>query len=294
MLSSTDLSAALAQAPNTFARQLSRGRTLSPDSPFPFACRGCGQLCCTNQDILVLPPEAWRINWSLARQGREHILPVWGDTFLGSSTGLPVRMIRFFRERRTGETICPFALEATMRRGQRSRGRPDRRLQLCAIREARPVPCRLYPLGRVRMVSQSTGATEQVEYRVVRADCPGWKNAAAGEPVCGGYAPAPADQTVASWIAEQIPAWVEEEQGAYLQVLNALMAVELHAPTDDARSGWLSENLALNLIGPLLYVEPPAPADPAADHDTVMARLADLVKRVTSAVEPLLSAKARA
>ncbi len=288
MVPSADIATALAQSSNRFARQLSQGQTLLPDSPFPFACRGCGQLCCTDQDILVLPPEAWRINWSLVRQGREHIIPVWGDTFPGGSTGLPVRMIHFL-PRHGGGNVCPFAVEAATRRGRR-----PHRLLLCAIREARPIPCRLYPLGRVRMVSQSTGATERVEYRVVRADCPGWKDASASELVCGGYAPTSAYQTIGSWITGQMPTWVEAEQQAYLEVLNTLMASQLHAPTDDAPDGRLSENLTVNLVGPLLYLEPPTPADPAADHDVVMAHLAGLVERVTATVEPLLSARVRA
>ena len=282
-LSDVELDSALAESNNNFARLMASKNQVAPGDPMPFSCRGCGRLCCVDQDILTMPPEAWRINWSLARQGLGDLIPYWGDTFPGGSSGVPVRMIRFVGPGGRGHCLCPFSLPAPRRQGADA----SKLLLRCQVREARPNACRIYPLGRIGCTDPDTRTVSFAGYRVMAGDCPGWAPAGRGKLVLAGYAPAPEGQTVADWVRAQIPDWVDEERDAYLAVLDELTARRLHAPTGDNPDGKLSEHLAVYLMGPLLYIEPPVPEDPADDHRVVMGNLATLVDRVSATVERL-------
>ncbi len=238
-------------------RGFAEGQPIGADDPFGFACRGCGHLCCAEKTVLVMPPEAVRIHWHIAR--RDLGIAHWGALFLGGSSGLPVMALRFDHPGRR----CVFS--RTVRVHGRALG------ALCLLREARPGPCRTYPLGRAFTLEPATGVTT-TEYRVTHL-CPGF-DPASPEGLPDLQRPAPAGQTVASWLAGQLDPDQEAEKVHYLSsVVPAFMQARLHAPTEDQPAGRLPEALALRVLGPLLYPELPMPADPKDDHAAVIAWL---------------------
>ena len=258
---------------NPLFRKLQAMPVIAPDAPFHFACRGCGQHCCVDQEILLAPPEFWRMAWHLQRTGL--VKHGWAEIFPGGSSGLPVAQIVFRREDR--RTICPFA--ATAYESSPSGGRRRvKGLQFCAIREARPAPCRVYPLARAYSLDPKTGAKE-VEYRQAIQACPGFTPAAPGEPTAPGYAPAPEGQTAESWLAGQTRTDLDDERQTYAHiVLPAFMAAHAHLATADQPEGRLPEGLVVRVLGTLFYSAGPAPDDPAGDHAAVMQRLLRLAE----------------
>jgi len=100
--------------------------------------------------------------------------------------------------------------------------------------------------------------------------CPGFDpNSREGVPEL--KRPAPAGQTVSSWLAGQLQPDLEAEKQFYLErVIPAFMEHGLHAPTEDSPSGCLSERVALSLLGPLFYPTLRPPEDMVSDHATVM------------------------
>ena len=241
---------------------LMQGAAIGAEDVFGFACRGCGHLCCTNKTVLVAPPEALRIQWRIARNN----LPQrrWGQISLGGSTGLPVVSLRFDDPGRR----CVFS------RTVRVRGRTVG--ALCTIRDARPGPCRIYPLGRAQLYHIESLEFKS-EYRIVE-HCPGFDpNAEEGVPEL--KQPAPEGQTVSAWLAGQLQPEVETEKQFYLErVIAAFMARRLHAPTEDNPAGGLPKRLALALLGPMFYPTLRAPEEPGDDHKRVMQWLASLVE----------------
>jgi Fe-S-cluster containining protein len=228
------------------------GEAVTADDPFGFACRGCGHLCCTRQGLGIQR---------------------WGNLFLGGSTGLPVLSLRFDHP----GNRCVFS------RTVRVRGRTVG--ALCTIRDARPGPCRIYPLGRAFIYNPAGGEAE-TEYRLVHR-CPGFDpNSREGVPEL--KRPAPEGQTVSSWLAGQLQPDLEAEKQFYLErVIPAFMERGLHAPTEDSPSGRLPERLALPLLGPLFYPMLRPPEDLISDHATVMKWLQTLTIAAGALTEQL-------
>jgi Fe-S-cluster containining protein len=233
-------------------------------APFPFACRGCGKLCCADKNVLVSPPEAARLAWHLEREGLEQAYPrsQWGVLVLGSSTGLPVLKLNFARrtEEPDGPRLCPF-LDTLP--GQSQHG-------LCRVHPARPTACRLFPLGRLFALQG-----ERERFALLER-CPGFEPAGSGETTPPGYAPAPAEQTIQSWANQAAHPEMDIEKKRYVQVLRAYLGLGLHTPTRDNPSGQLSERAALFLGPALFYRIPAAPEEPNQDHTSILDWLAAL------------------
>ena len=121
-------------------------RYLERDAPFPFRCAGCGGCCRQRGDIVLSGYDLYR----LARQMR---LPpkiaarAFCKVYIGQVSRLPVAHLA---PAPAEGGNCPFL----------TGGR-------CAVHEARPLACALYPLGqeisregRVRYYFQNTGCGE--------------------------------------------------------------------------------------------------------------------------------------
>lgn len=266
---------------NPLFRSFLEGRPISPADHFPFSCRGCGHLCCTDQTILLTPPEAARIMWFLARTPdvTERVETLyhgeWAEIFPGGSTGMATLRIAFHPKnpkRPQGDRVCPFLALVF---GGDPQNPKFLDMGWCTVRGARPGACQIYPLGRVMMLDPNTCGTAvprvaAQEYRILTR-CPGFERPQPGEALPPGYAPAPADQTVLSWSAGQLNAEAEAEKNLYLfRVVGEFIKRGLHAPTPDNPDGRLSDAHAIQLGTDILYNPPPPPADPAEDHRTIM------------------------
>ena len=130
-------------------------RLLARETPFSYACNGCGR-CCHDKRITLSPYE-------LARLAR--------------AAGKPTRAIL---EEHTDEA-------GTVLRFEEGRGCTFLRNGACTVHEGRPLACRLYPLGRV--VSQGREAFVELEPHPETegtygeaGDVAAWVKAQGGEP----------------------------------------------------------------------------------------------------------------
>lgn len=237
------------------------------DAPFPFVCRGCGQRCCLDQDIVITPVEAVRMAWCLRRKGTQ--IDKWLSLGVGGQTGLPVGMLRFRDTGPRQPRVCPFLVsEALQSNGRKPTGRT-----LCAVHAARPAACRVYPLGRVLTYAPGASRPTTVEYRLlaeVREHCPGLRPLG-DEPLPPGNVYRP-DWTTEEWVSAQFPADVEDEKNFYVHnVVSRLMDAGLCVPIERGNPrGRLDEREAVLVLGTMLYSPPPAPGDPARDHEAIM------------------------
>ena len=105
--------------------------------------------------------------------------------------------------------------------------------------------------------------------------------AQAGDVVPPDYAPAPRNQTVASWRAGQSdPDQLTEVHHYTRTLLPAFAEAHLHAPTEDNPGGTLSDDQTIELGARYFYRPLPAPADPREDHAALMAWMEGLVANV--------------
>ena len=208
--------------------------------------------------------------------------------FLGGSSGLPVVQLNFvpFDEAKPDKgRHCPFLAPVY------SANHHWLNMAWCAVRQARPGACRIYPVGR--MIGQADpNQPENWQYRIV-SRCPGFEAAHSGEAVPPGYAlPDPA-QTIQDRVALQLDPEQELERNVYLhEVVTALMNAHLHAPTDDCPGGILPESLAMTIGASLWYAPPSPPLDPANDHRTIMEWLGflrDSVPALEKSVQAILA-----
>lgn len=115
------------------ATELAALPRLDMEDPFPFACAGCGDCCRARRDIVLTGLDLFR----LSRRLRLPPATV-AEAFCRETGGLlPGLCLR--PSRRTGN--CPF-FEASA----------------CAVHDARPLACALYPLGQA--IDLETGRTE--------------------------------------------------------------------------------------------------------------------------------------
>lgn len=266
------------QDTSIFGRTLANGEPIGFDDSFAFSCRGCGHLCCVNQEILISPPEAYRIAWAIDRNPllREHIHSnhiQWAELFVGGSTGLPCLTLNF-QESGNGLKPCPFLMPAIDQHNKFVG------LAWCAIHAARPSACRIYPLGR--MMTMPEGAKSEADpatwtYRIVNR-CDGFGYPISG-PVPPGYAPPDPKQSVRQFVSAQTDADLDSEKQFYLHdIIPAFMQAGLHAPTDQSPAGLLSEQFVTRTLGLPFYSPPPTPATPDLDHEAVLERLRLLAK----------------
>ena len=136
---------------------------LERDAQFRFACAGCGNCCRGREDIVLSGYDLWRIAARL-RLPPQIVARGYCRSSIGRVSHLPVLRLAPVKENRNN---CPFLTE-----------------NHCAIHEAEPLVCALYPLaqeisreGEVRYFLQPTGCggtvfAARVEDYLARYDVP--------------------------------------------------------------------------------------------------------------------------
>lgn len=119
---------------------------LQPEQLFEFACNGCGDCCRGREDIVLSGYDLYRICAHL-RLPPVVVIRGFCRHYIGRVSGLPVVRLRPVSEEHNN---CPFLY--------RNR---------CAIHEAEPLVCALYPLG------QQIDLNGTVTYFVQPVDCGG-------------------------------------------------------------------------------------------------------------------------
>ncbi len=158
---------------------------LAQDAHFSFACNGCGDCCRGREDIVLSGFDLWRIAARL-RLPPQIVARGYCRASIGQVSHLPVLRLAPVKENRSN---CPFLTE-----------------NHCAIHDAEPLVCALYPLA------QEISREGQVSYfsaahRLRRA---GDRGPGAGLPVLATTCPArEADRTCAG----RRPAWTLEDDG---------------------------------------------------------------------------------
>ena len=116
---------------------------LGRDEAFSFACAGCGDCCRGREDIVLSGFDLWRIAARL-RLPPQTVARAFCRASIGPVSHLPVLRLAPVKEERNN---CPFLTE-----------------DHCAIHDAEPLVCALYPLaqeisreGEVRYFLQPTG-----------------------------------------------------------------------------------------------------------------------------------------
>ncbi len=262
---------------NPFLEFSNRLDTIAADASLGFSCRGCGQLCCVNQDIFLTPPEFARIDWFLQRNPhfqqrlRDHNVQ-WAEMFVGNSTGLPNMKLAFLpfaaHEKEKG-SYCPFL--SPVNQQVAGKAQPTG-MHWCGLHHARPGACRIYPVGRISTDSNGTNRF------VIVNRCPGFEAAPANTPLPPGYAPPDAKQTVNDWLRQEMLPALESEREFYIyHVVDALITAHAHAPTDDNPEGVLTDDESIALGLNLLYKPPAPPVDPTDDHAVMMAWLEAMI-----------------
>ena len=130
---------------------------LEREAQFCFACAGCGDCCRGREDIVVSGFDLWRIAARL-RLPPQIVARGYCRASIGQVSHLPVLRLAPVKENRSN---CPFLTE-----------------NHCAIHDAEPLVCALYPLaqeisreGQVSYFLQPTGCGGQViEARVQAVD----------------------------------------------------------------------------------------------------------------------------
>ena len=130
---------------------------LARDEAFSFACAGCGGCCRGREDIVLSGFDLWRIAGRL-RLPPQTVARAFCRASIGQVSHLPVLRLAPVKENRSN---CPFLTE-----------------NHCAIHDAEPLVCALYPLaqeisreGQVSYFLQPTGCGGQViEARVQAVD----------------------------------------------------------------------------------------------------------------------------
>lgn len=149
---------------------------LGRDEAFSFACAGCGDCCRGREDIVLSGFDLWRIAARL-RLPPQTVARAFCRASIGQVSHLPVLRLAPVKEERNN---CPFLTE-----------------DHCAIHDAEPLVCALYPLaqeisreGEVRYFLQPTGCggtvfAARVEDYLARYDGPPGKR-----PTSAGHRPA--------------------------------------------------------------------------------------------------------
>jgi Fe-S-cluster containining protein len=166
---------------------------------FGFACHKkvpCFNHCCTDLNQALTPYDVLRLKNHLNITAQK-FLEKYTVIYTGPATGLPVASLRFTADE---EKDCPFVTP-----------------QGCAVYEARPSSCRIYPLARALQRSRSDGKLTE-HFAILK------------EPHCKGFEQE-GSQTVHQWICRQ-------ELEIYHQMNDAMM--ELIAMKNQLRPGALS------------------------------------------------------
>lgn len=232
-------------------------QVVKPDDPFHFSCRGCGHICCTKTSRLLLhPASAARLDWTYQESAelREVLTKHqarWASLGVCSETGVPLMMIKPARQ---AEDMyhCPFLVPKMEVENDHM---VYSGIAFCAIHQARPSVCRLFPLSRSVVIGEPS---LQVEYRLTMK-CPGFEAAGSDDPVYPGYQPPDESQRVIDWIEDNFhPHILEEEEFYYQRIVIALRDTNLRMSTEQGGEGVLNEGQTIGLGINLVY-NPPLP-----------------------------------
>lgn len=145
---------------------------LGRDDEFSFACRGCGDCCRGREDIVLSGFDLWRIAARLRLPPRIVARGFCRET-IGAVSRLPVLRLAPVRENRNN---CPFLTE-----------------NHCAIHDAEPLVCALYPLA------QEISREGEVAYFLQPTSCGGQKIEARVEDYLLRYDVPARERTDARW-----------------------------------------------------------------------------------------------
>lgn len=119
---------------------------LSQETAFSFQCAGCGGCCRSREDIVLSGYDLYRLSRRLGLPPKI-TARAFCRTYIGSVSHLPVLRLAPVREEHNN---CPFLTGSH-----------------CAVHEARPLVCALYPLG------QEISSTGEVSYYFQATNCGG-------------------------------------------------------------------------------------------------------------------------
>ena len=122
--------------PDPGRENLETGSPLLPESLLPFRCAGCGSCCRGRRDLLLSGYDLYRLAVRLDLPP-EVVAEGFCDRYTGPDTGFPALRLRPRKD--TGG--CPFLVN----------GR-------CAVHDARPLACALYPLGQTIALPEGTAS----------------------------------------------------------------------------------------------------------------------------------------
>lgn len=100
---------------------------LEKTDSFSFACAGCGDCCRGREDIVLSGYDLWRIA-NYLRLPPVLVVRSFCRQYIGVDSGMPVVRLRPIQKEKAS---CPFLYKSR-----------------CAIHEAKPLVCALYPLGQ--------------------------------------------------------------------------------------------------------------------------------------------------
>jgi Fe-S-cluster containining protein len=166
---------------------------------FDFTCHkkvSCFNHCCRDLNQALTPYDVIRLKNHL-KMSSQGFLERYAVLYTGPATGLPVVSLRFTAD---AEKKCPFVTP-----------------QGCAVYEARPSSCRIYPLARALQRSRRDGSLTEHFALLTESHCKGFEQKGR--------------QTVQQWISSQ-------ELGIYHKMNDAMM--ELIAMKNQLRPGKLS------------------------------------------------------
>ena len=145
---------------------------LARDAHFSFACRGCGDCCRGREDIVLSGFDLWRIAARL-RLPPQIVAHGYCRASIGAVSHLPVLRLAPVKENRN---TCPFLTG-----------------NHCAIHDAEPLVCALYPLA------QEISREGQVSYFLQPTGCGGQVIEARVEDYLARYAVPAREQTDVRW-----------------------------------------------------------------------------------------------
>lgn len=167
---------------------------LERNAAFSFACKGCGNCCRGREDIVLSGFDLWRIAVRL-RLPPQIVARGFCRESIGSISRLPVLRLRPVRENRNN---CPFLVE-----------------NHCAIHDAEPLVCALYPLA------QEISREGEISYFLQPTNCGGQRIEAKVEDYLDRYDVPAREKTDAAWAMNcmRLEDVVEELEGQLSPVL---------------------------------------------------------------------------
>ena len=121
---------------------------LQMDDLFEFQCDCCGKCCEFRNDIILSPIDLQRIAHYFERD-IPYIVHRYCNVYIGNDSKLPVITLKSVGRKQS----CPFLVK-----------------KKCSINCVKPTVCRLFPLGRVKMVSEDESESK-MQYFIQYIEC---------------------------------------------------------------------------------------------------------------------------